>query len=252
MQTSYRALCSDSYVNLRVNLRMDLSMRRDTVLALFERIRRERPDMDRFRRYQNELALESRGEVADGHEWLAIRRTSVRSGSVNPQDENDAYSLHRLVLEAAPYFLDLSPLDVDHLELLYGFDLMAVGNHDQIVSEALLAGSPLGGLALGDGVTTLDCQPVYGVLLEDEHELGATEVFVEVKTRMGPREIREGACREEPISVYLTLRRSGPFESIKVFQEVFNGLAQRGESVLENSVIPGVLMPIREAISHGV
>ena len=148
MQNDYAALANDFYVNQRVNLKMDLSMKRDTVLALFDRVRREIPAMDRFRRYDNELALESRSEAigSGGQRWLAVRRTSVRSGSVNPESMRDGYALHRLVLETSPYFLDITPLDVDHVEVLYGFDLLASGNHDLIVFNALMAGSPLAAL----------------------------------------------------------------------------------------------------------
>src|SRR5690606_17584754 len=137
------------------SLKMDLPMRRDTVLALFDRVRREQPWMDRFRRYKNELALEStqRGSV---QHWVALRKSSVRSGSVNPETDEEAFGLHRLVLELAPYFLDISALDIDFIEVLYGFDLHAPGNHDAAVFAALLGSSPLGKLAEAPGATVID------------------------------------------------------------------------------------------------
>lgn len=173
MPTSYRALCTDFYINQRLNLKMDLPMRRDTVLALFDRIRREHSSMDKFRRYQNELALESASRD-QGQQWLGLRKTSIRSGSVNPATAGDAYRLHRLVLETAPYYLDISPLDLDYLELLYGFDLMAAGNHDAIVYEALVAGSPLASLIDHDGAIPIDCQPILGMALTEPRKTPAS------------------------------------------------------------------------------
>jgi hypothetical protein len=41
----------------------------------------------------------------------------------------------------APYFLSISPLDVDHLELVYAFDFDCSGNRDEVVMDALLGGS---------------------------------------------------------------------------------------------------------------
>src|SRR5580765_344405 len=109
MPLSYRALCSDFYINQRLSLKMDLPMRRDTVLTMFDRVRRQQPWMDRFRRYRNELALESSAHGPTQH-WLALRRSSVRCGSVNANTDDEAFGLHKLVLEIAPYFLDISPL----------------------------------------------------------------------------------------------------------------------------------------------
>ena len=56
--------------------------------------------MERFRRYQNELALESNSAGAQ-QQWVALRKASVRSGSVNAESVEDAFRLHKLVLEIA-------------------------------------------------------------------------------------------------------------------------------------------------------
>ena len=114
MATSFGALCSDFYVNQKISLKMDLPTGRETVLDLFDRIRREFPSMDRFRRYDGELALEA-PEQSSHYSWMALRRTTVRSGSVNPDSLEQAYKLHRLVLEVAPYFLSISPLDIEFI-----------------------------------------------------------------------------------------------------------------------------------------
>src|SRR5258705_10934795 len=71
MPTSYGAICTDFYVNQKLSLKMDLPSGRESVLDMFDRIRKELPDMERFRRYDGELALES-PEQSSQYSWLAL------------------------------------------------------------------------------------------------------------------------------------------------------------------------------------
>ena len=59
MASSYRALCSDFYINQKMSVKLDLPRGRETILDLFERIRHTFPTMASFKRYKDELALES-------------------------------------------------------------------------------------------------------------------------------------------------------------------------------------------------
>ncbi len=247
MTESYRALATDFYVNQKVAVKMDLPRTRDTVLELFERIRRQFPSMAGFRRYRDELALESpQSEMP--HRWLAIRANSIRSGVVNPNTLSEGYSLHRQVLESAPAYLSMTALDIDHVELLYGFDLAAGGNHDAIVLDALIPGSPLAALLDIPGAIPMDCQPIIGLSLGDR---GDVEVNFEVKTRPGAHQPRDTPEGQDPISVYLTLRKFGPVGDIKDLDKIHRQLTSIGEELVENRLVPGLLMPIREAISSG-
>lgn len=245
MSDSYGALCSDFYVNQRLNLKMDLPSNRETILAMFDRVRHEFPSMDRFRRYTSELALESDPAGEGVQQWIALRRTSVRSGVVNASGPKDAYKLHELVLEIAPYFLSISPLDVDYLELLYGFDLLASGNHDAIVFDALISGSPLASLADARHGVPIDCQPLLGLALNEACDVQA---HFEVKTRTPTRAIRTGEFESQPISVYLTMRRYGAVKDVKELLAAFKTLSDHGEELLSQRVVPNLVMPIREAI----
>ena len=112
MDTSFGALCTDFYINQKLALKMDLPGDRETILHLFDRIKRAHPSMDRFHRYEGELTLESSRREAE-YRWIGLRRTSIRTAHVNPQSMDEAYKFHRLVLSEAPYHLTISPLDVD-------------------------------------------------------------------------------------------------------------------------------------------
>ena len=246
MSESLRALCSDFYVNLKLGVKMELPRGRETVLELFERVRRQFPAMNHFRRYRDELALES-PQTDSPHRWVAARVNSVRSGTVNPPDMNEAYALHRLVLEVAPYFMSISPLDVDFVELLFGFDLSAAGNHDAIVYEALLADSPLGKLADSAALGVTDCQPSLGFSIGRR---GDIEAAFEVKTRTA-QQSQNPEAPPEPISVYLTLRKFGSVMDLKDLAGTFDRLASVGEELAETRVVPTFLVPLRDAIASG-
>lgn len=237
------ALCTDFYINQKMSLKLDLPTARETVLDMFDRVRREQPRMERFRRYDDELALES-PEEAGRYAWLALGRTAIRSGSVNPEVMEDAYGLHRLILEVAPYFLSISPLDMDCLELMYGVDLEADRNRNEVVFDALLAGSPLRDLVAGDE-PLVDVQPFIGLALEPDC---SRQAFVEIKTRTRTPEIASGRFDHEPISVYLTIRSHGPFRSIEDLAAAFAELAADGERLLSDRLLPCVIQPLRAAL----
>jgi len=247
MSDSYRALCSDSYVNLKLSVRMELPRTRETVLDLFERVRRQFPGMSNFKKYKDELALESPHSEMP-HRWLAIRANSVRAGVVNAPSHEESYSLHKAVLETAPTYMSIPPLDVECVELLYGFDLAAAGNHDAIVLDALIPGSPLGALLDIPSATTIDCQPLVGLALGKRGDL---EVYFEVKTRNAAGASPRDPDSPEPISVYLTLRKFGGFSDTKDLTAVLARLTKTGEDLVEHRVIPGLIVPIREVIASG-
>lgn len=245
MTTSYGALCTDFYVNLKLGMKMDLPTERQTVLDLFERVKKECPGMERFRRFRGELALES-GEKDGKTQWLALRRNTVRAGCVNPAELDVAYRMHKAVLEITPFFLSISPLDVDYLEVLFGFDLEAQGNQNAIVHDALLGGTPLGELVDRDSASPIDVQPLLGGALNEAMDL---QVYYEIKTRTTPRQIREKDYTDEPISVYVTLRKYSPCEAIKELPAAFDDLAGRAERLTERKVLPKLISPLREAIA---
>ncbi len=248
MATSFGALCTDFYINQKLAVKMDLPYERETILHLFERVRKSVPGMDRFRRYDNELALESSRREAE-YRWLALRQNSVRTGHVNPQSMKTAYGYHSLLLELVPYHLSVSPLDVDYIDLLLGFDLECMDNHDEVVFEALYGNSPLRELASIERyprTKAIDVQPVFGLSLEERGDLQA---FFEVKTRPRNRRGHVSRGREEPISVMLTVRQYGPGPAGAEIKDMLPTLAEHAERLAAEKLVPDVLTPIARQIA---
>jgi len=244
---SYRALCSDMYINLKLAFRGDPGTSHQAVVDMFERLRRDFPEMCEMRQGDQELSLEA-DAAAERQCWVAVRPDCVRAGAVNPAAFEQAYELHQAVLEVAPYFLGLSALDFDYYEQLFGFDIDASGDHDRIVFDSLLRGSPLAALVEDTGWSPIDAQPVIGVRVAGKGLPRTAEAYFEVKTRPAAC---QGGARREPISVYLTIRRHGPMEDIATPKLELPDLARCAEGILASAVVPRLVQPIRLSVNGG-
>jgi hypothetical protein len=240
--STFTAFCSDFYVNQKLALKLDLPERRETVLDLFDRVRRAFPRLSTFQRYDGEVALESDSSEREW-QWVALRQTTIRSGHVNPATLADSYNFHKALLEVAPYFLSISPLDVDMLEVVFGFDFETEHDRDEVVFDALLEGTRLAGLVDRDTERIADAQPSLAMSLGGRGELQAA---FEVRTR--PRVPVAGERGGDPISVFLTVRRFGPLASLDELKSAFGAVVGHAEILAENRVIPHVVVPIHEAL----
>lgn len=247
MATSFGALCTDFYINHKLTLKMDLPGERDTVLHFFDRVRKSMPAMNRFRRFEEELVLESSRREAE-YQWLAMRRTSLRTGHVNPESMEDAYKFHRNMLELAPHYLSLAALDVDYQELVFGFDLECQSDHDDVIFEALYAGTPMAKALELPGTKKLDVQPVFGLSLTPG---GEVQAYFEIKTRRKSRRGSSKAYRGEPISLFLTLRKYGPVEQLSDLTTTFDHMAEAAEKLATEQLVPHWLTPIAKLITSG-
>jgi len=273
---SFEAVCNALHVNLRLALKLDLPQDRETVLQLFERLRKECPTLKRLRRFKKELVLESDpiglpedGDDADGRsgrmggdyggggedaaaigqQWVALRAKDIRAGVLNPRDPEEAYRLHRAVLEIAPYYLSLSPIDLDYVELMYAFDLMSGGNHDLIVHDALFAGSPMAQALDLRAAHVVDCQPHLVAAITPDRSMTAQ---IEVKTRLHapmPGMPRQAADESAPITVFLCLRHHGGMKEVAELPLRLAELAKVGEELIPSRLVPHIINPIRQAIA---
>jgi hypothetical protein len=246
MATSYGALCRDFYVNQKLALKMDLPYGRETILHLFDQVRKGVPTMRHFRRLNAEFLLESSRRELE-YQWLGLRQQCIATGHVNPDSMTAALDFHRMILEQTPYHLTISPIDIDYVELMFGFDLECESNHDAIVFDALFADSPVGALLEGlPSTQVLDVQPVWGTQLTGD---GETQAYFEVKTRQKSRRGKSGRYKHEPISILLTLRSYAEIDQIDDLPRILTTMADKAEALATDRLVPNLLMPIARQIT---
>ena len=241
---SFTTICSDFYVNQKISLSVDLPKVKESATDMFERIRKEIPEFERIRPFEDELALET-SEIEGRYQWIGLRPRAIASGFVNPIHADKAYDLHKLVLELAPYYLSLTPLQIECFELVFGFDLHARENRNALVMRTLLGDSPLASLVDDNIEQLIDVQPRIGFALNEACDLQA---FVEIKTRTTAAETATQMYQDEPISVFLTVRKNGPIQDLEDLGATFNRLSGHIEHIAEHRIVPDVIVPLHQAI----
>ncbi len=251
MKTSLGAQCDDFYTSSRLFLKLDLPLERETVLHFFDRIRREHPSMRRFRRREDGALLLEEGETdareGEPRRWIRLEPGSLRFGYFSPPSRQACQTFARLLLEQAPYHLTLSDLDIDHFEIVYGFDMEYSGNHDQLVAETLFADHPLASFLMGDECAHIvDCQPYFGIALSRKCDLQAC---LEIKSRTSSFEVRTGEYEAQVLSVYLTVRRYWGFQESPDLVGVHEELADTADDLAVQCAVPLVVNPLALAIA---
>ena len=245
MSNPYSAFCDDFYINMRLGSQMALPHARETVLHFFETVQKQYPAMTRFRRGEGETSLEEDREKED-YRWLSLESRRLSSGHVNPDSVASACEFHQLALKLAPYHLGISPLELDYIDVLFGFDLPFSGNHDEIVAETLLTDSPLACLCEEAGARPVDFQPSFTVALTEDCR---TQARLDVITRTNSYQVRTGDYGDDTISVYLVVRRYWGDRPKLSFEAAFEDLTQRAEAMCNTYVVPRILRPISQAIA---
>jgi len=246
MYNPYSAFCDDFYVNMRLSTQLNLPHNRETVLHLFERLQKEYPTLTRFRKHDNGDVGVEENRDGEGYRWVTLESRRILSGHVNPASIPESLKIHTQLLELVPYYLGISPLEIEHLDVLFGFDLSFRGNHDEVVAESILPQSPLACLLEEPGVKAVDIQPSITVALTDDCRLQAR---MDVVTRTNSYQVRTGDYCNDVISVYLILRRYWGDRPKEPIGQVFTEMAERAESLATAYVVPRVLRPISSAIA---
>lgn len=248
MTPYYGALCDDFFISVRLHLKLDLAPDRETVLHFFDRIRREYPAMRKFRRRDDGvLLLEEDTRDSDTYRWLRLEPSCLRFGYFNPTSPVEYRRYARFMLEQAPCHLTLTELDLDHLEVMYGFDMEYRGNHDQLVAETLYSDHPLSAFILGDeAVHAIDCQPYFGIATSRDCD---TQAYVEVKSRTSTYELRTGEYDSQSLSVYLTMRRYWGFENTEQLVELHERLCDTADALATDKAVPLIVNPLAHAIA---
>jgi hypothetical protein len=204
MGTSYASFCDDWYINLRLGTQMPLPQERETVLHFCQRIKKEFPHMSRFRRSDaGEINLEE-DRTADSHRWLSFEPKRLACGHVNPTDVEGALRLHNTVIDLAPAFLGLTTLEIEHVDIVLGFDLTCQQNHDEVLAESLLSDSPLLSVATEADTSVLEVCPSITFTVSPDR---LTQARIDIVPRSPQPMGRSGEFPEDTISVYLAVRR---------------------------------------------
>ena len=246
MSNPYSAFCEDFYVNMRLGSQLNLPHNRETLLHLFERVQKNFPAMSRFRKTDNgEFNLEE-DRSSQSYRWMSVESKRLSSGHVNPTTVEESLALHKLLLEMAPHHMGISPIEVDYLDVLFGFDLGFGGNHDDIIAESLFAESPLACLTDVPGSRAVDFQPTVTVALTEDCRLQAR---VDIVTRTNSYQVRTGDYSDDAISVYLIVRRYWGDRPKEPMEKMFVEMSEKAEELCTSYIIPRILRPISSAIA---
>lgn len=250
MKASLGAQCDEFYSTSRLSLKLGLSLDRESTLHFFDRVRREYPSMRRLRRREDDtLLLEENDDdrCAPSKRWLRLDPQTLRFGYVAPPSRDLHREFGAFILEQAPAHLTISDLDIDHMEVLYGFDMEYTGNHDQLVAETLFADHPLAGFFLGEhSMHTIDCQPCFGISLTRECD---AQAYLEIKSRTSSFEVRTGQFDAQVLSVYLTVRRYWGFSDPPDVTQAHDDLLEIAHELAVERAVPLLVNPLAHAIA---
>ena len=244
--TPYASLADDFYVNLNLATEMELPAHRETVLQYFERIQRHYPSMRKFYcRDKRDYVLEEDKDQGR-YRWAAVETKRLCSGQVNPPSIEAAVDQHRLVLEMAPAYLSVSPLDCEALDVLFGFDFAFRGNHNALLAEALGVGPAFDRFADIPGGRVINFEPSLTLALDEDCR---TQVRISTETRTNAFQVRTGEFSEEQLSVYVTARQYGSLDPATTYVEAMDRLAKLAREVVDTHVVDQILRPLARTIS---
>lgn len=242
----YTTVADDFFLNMNLHTALKLPSSRETVLHFCEAVQKEFPQMTTFfQRDSGEFVLEGDRD-ADSYRWLEIQSRRLSAGYFNPSEMAMACHLHRWVLKRSVYYLGVGPLDVESLDVAFGFNMDYHGNRDAIVAEALLSGSHLGSAFLDEPGRSIGFEPTITLAMDEECCLQARLV---IETRCGSYQVRTGQYEDEPISVYFTVRGYPRQGGLMNMDESFEQQCELAEDMVDRLVIPHVINPIAAAIA---
>ena len=198
-----------------------------------------------YAREKSEYVLEEEKD-AGSYRWVSLENKRVNSGVINPASHDSALEQHYSVLELVPYELSISPLDCESLSLMYGFDFSFRGNHNDLLAEAIGTSPRLESLINGSQTKLLSVEPSLQFALDEDCR---TQCRVSFETRTTAYQIRTGDFGEEPLSVYLTIRRYDSLETDENYADELRRLSAFGQDLVNDYLVPNVLRPLQQAIS---
>ena len=248
MHADFANIADDFFVNLNLQTTLPLPRGRETVLHFCEAVQKQFPDMAScYQREGGEYVLE--GDRESGcYRWMELQTHQLSAVYFNPPALAEAFALHEWLLERCVYFLGVGGLDVEALDVMFGFTMDYQGNRDAIVAEALLAGAPMGMLAGDPRTRCVEFEPGIVVTLDEQCYLQAR---LSLETRCSSFQVRTGQYDDEPISVYVTVRRYPSPGRVMELAKSFSQQAEACEEMVSRAIVPNVIQPIVTAIATG-
>jgi hypothetical protein len=226
---------------------MELPSGRETVLHFFNSLQKTFPTMSDFDcRGGNEYVLEEDREQGS-YRWIGLELKRFASGFVNPPSVDAADTQHERVLEIAPYHLDFGSLDCESLDVLFSFDFLYCGNHDELVAEALGLNTTLESLLQMQGTKVLGYEPSLMLALDDTCRL---QCRLNIETRTNAYQIRTNQFPEAPITVYFTVRQYWAKQTGKTFIEGYQNQRKICQELVDQHIIPAVIKPLSQTIEN--
>jgi len=248
MATEFSSAADDFFVNLNLQTTLPLPQGRETVLHFCEAVQKEFADMTSFyQRESGEFVLEADRDKGE-YQWMELQSHRLTAGYFNPPRLADAYRLHHWLLERSLYYLGVSGLDVECLDVLFGFNLDYRGNRDAIVARALTANSPLAALAGEAAVTPVEFEPNVVVALDEDC---SRQARLSLETRSSSYQVRTGQYDDEPVSIYFTIRQYPRPAGVLQLKQSFSEQCEVCEDLARRIVIPSIIQPIAAAIAAG-
>jgi hypothetical protein len=243
--SSFASLSDDFGVSVYLASKVDVPTNRETVLHFFDAVKRQFPTMTDFEKRDNgEHVLEE--DRDPGHyRWVSLDGRRMAIGCVNPEDMEPVDATNEWLLEAAPYHLGVFGLDAEALDVLYYFDFLYAGNHDDVVVEALALGGPFESLTKMPGAKPLSFQPTMMMALDDGCQL---QCRLSIETRSTAYHVRTGNYPESPISVYFTVRQFWGKQPYKTFVESYRNQRKLLDELVGEHVVPNVIQPLARTI----
>src|SRR5438477_9014556 len=243
---AYTSLCDDFGVYVYLNTKMELPSGRETVLHFFDSLQKSFPQMTDFDCRENgEFVLEEDREQGS-YRWVSLEQRRICTGYVNPPTLEAADTQHERILELAPYHLDFSPLDCEAMDVLFAFDFMYAGNHDEVVAEALGLNTTLENLLQMQGSRVINYEPSLMLALDESCRL---QCRLSIETRTNAFQVRTGQFPEAPISVYFTVRQYWGRQPYKDFVESYRNQRRTLQDLVDSHVIPAVVRPLAQTIA---
>jgi hypothetical protein len=231
-----------------INTQLELPSGRETMLAFFERLQKQIPEMNNFvRRDSGDYVLEQETN-GQRNRWVALETDRVVAGYADPDNLEDPYQLHTQVLELIPYMLGVSPLDIDAMDVTFAMDFDYQGNHDEVIAEALLNGSSFGALFEAAQAKAVSCCPSMVIALSEDCRLQAR---VAVESRSNAFDVRGDKYKsDEPISLYFAVRRyPKPIPDFNMVQ-AYCEQCRIAENMMFETIIPNFVQPLNSAIAQ--